>query len=87
MQRKQRIPFFVVEIAGKRFQKLRLCLNRQIVHRKPALQVGCDKPQMFRILLKFIQIPTPDMDQILRFKRNIFSRSHPVNHSPKRINF
>ena len=87
VQRKQRVPFFVVEIAGKRFQKLRFHLNRQIVHHHAALQIGRHQPELLRLLLKFFQIPVPDMDQIFRLKRHIFSRSHPVNHFSERIDF
>ena len=87
VQCKQRVPFSVVEIAGKRFQKLRFHLHRQIVHHHAALQIGRHQPELLRLLLKFLQIPVPDMDQIFRFKRHIFSRTHPVNHFSKRIDF
>ena len=87
VQCKQRVPFSVVEIAGKRFQKLRFRLNRQIVHHHAALQIGRHQPELLRLLLKLLQIPVPDMDQIFRLKRHIFSRSHPVNHFSERIDF
>ena len=87
VQREQRVPFSVVEIAGKRFQKLRFHLNCQIVHHHAALQIGRHQPKLFCLLLKFLQIPVPDMDQIFRLKRHIFSRSHPVNHFSERIDF
>ena len=87
VQRKQRVPFSVVEIAGKRFQKLRFHLNRQIVHQHPALQIGRHQTELLRFLLKFLQIPGPDMNQIFRFKRHIFSRTHPIDHFTERIDF
>ena len=85
MQCKQRVPLFVVKVAGECFDELRLGLNRLIVHHQRTLKICRNQTDLLRILLELFQTFIPQMNQIFRFKRTVFSCAHAVDDTAESV--